>query len=113
MAELNAYDEHREVERNWFDIGTQLDVASEELQYIRGRNHDEGPMGAHHDDCSFRDMIVEWLKQKSPSTTWSYFVNALELSRCPKFADQLRSKYCKYLLYLFGGSYRNNIMFNP
>ena len=105
VADLNAYNKNWDVERNWFDIGIQLDIDDDTLRYIRRSNHDEGPAGAHHDDRSFRDMIAEWLKQKSPSITWLRLVNALKLSNCPEFADRLRSKYCKHLLYLFGSSY--------
>ena len=111
VTELNAHDQKWNVEINWFDIGIQLDINDDTLRYIRHSNHDEGPMGAHHDDRSFRDMIAEWLKQKSPSITWLRLVNALKLSNCPEFADQLRSKYCK-CKYLFGSSYHSNVMFN-
>ena len=101
VAELNTYDNKWNVERNWFDIGIQLEVPTVNLQAIRRRNHDEGPLGVPHDDCSFRDMLDQALNplgQKKPSPTWLSLVNALMLSNCPEFADQLRSKYCKYLL---------------
>ena len=95
VAELNEYDRQGPIESNWFDIGLQLNVRTEKLQYIRHHNHDEGPLGAHHDDYSFRDMLAEWLEQKKPSPTWLSLVNALKLSNCPEFAEYLRSKYCK------------------
>ena len=100
LAELNTCTQENKwkVERNWFDIGIQLDVPASNLQFIRRENHDEGPMGAHYDDRSFRDMLSQALEQKKPSPTWLSLVKAFMLSNCPEFADQLRSKYCKYLL---------------
>ena len=91
MAELNMCNECYTVEDHWEDIGIQLEVDYEELVYIRHRYHEE-ITHAH----SFRDMIAKWLKQESFSPkSWPVLVEALQNSRCPEFADQLRSKYCK------------------
>ena len=88
VAELNEYDRQGPIESNWFDIGLQLNVRTEKLQYyIRHHNHDEGPLGAHHDDYSLRDMLAEWLEQKK---TLSNMVEPCERSQVFKLSRVCR-----------------------
>ena len=102
MTELNAYAAEpgrfkSDVECSWEEIGIQLKVDYELLRSIRQQNHDPyNQYLSFHHDCSFRDMISEWLKQTSPSPTWSSLVIALRRSNLPEFANRLESKYCKY-----------------
>ena len=108
VTELNAYvadsgthtmQKSSVVEDSWEEIGIQLEVDYDVMIRIRRHNHVKSDYYYNeHNYRSFRDMISEWLKQKSPSPTWSSLVIALRLSKLPEFADHLESKYCKYTI---------------
>ena len=101
MMEYSISSDKHQAEKNWEEIGIQLEMDITSLRNIRARNTDNNDY--HMSDLAFREMLVEWLKQNKHPPTWLSFVEALDrLKICQNLANHLRSKFCKSLSSLIG-----------
>ena len=102
MEYSTSSDKHQ-AEKNWEEIGIQLEMDTTSLRNVRARNTDKDDYPCHKSDLAFREMLVEWLKQNKHPPTWLSFVEALDrLKICQNLASHLRSKFCKSLSSLIG-----------
>ena len=93
MLEYSSSSDKEEADKRWDDIGIQLEVDDQRLNYIRG--HD-----VRRARDAFRSMISTWVKQKKPQPTWLNFVEALDrLNMCKNLSTHLRTNYCKLIIY--------------
>ena len=101
MMEYSISSDKHQAEKNWEEIGIQLEMDITSLRNIRARNTDKD--GNDKSDLAFREMLVEWLKQNKHPPTWLSFVVALDrLKICQNLANHLRPKFCKSLSSLIG-----------
>lgn len=89
----------------WENIGICLEIDDKKLTQIKSNNPSSG--------ACLIEMLRVWLNRVSPPPCWSAIADAIERLGDPRFAHNLRSKYCmdcdsSCWLYLFPCQYYHN-----